>query len=255
MDDFADLENFYADQDELSNLEMGQHQYSHRENDFADYFGSVTDSNFRKRYRMSKSSFNLLCNDLNLPAKHRGNYIDPRVDVLCFLRYLCTGSFMEVSGDLLHISKASAHRAVHRVMLLIASLSDKYIKFPDDTTAIKQDFFDLYGFPFVVGAIDCTHVQIQSVGGNLSEVFRNRKGVFSINVQCVCDPKMSFIDVVCRWRGSTHDSRILENSNISSRFENNEINGILLGDAGYPLKTWLMTPLSNPTSVPEKSNI
>ena len=134
-------------------------------------------------------------------------------------------------------------------------MSDEYIKFPVDTTAMKQDFFDLYGFPFVVGAIDCTHVQIQSIGGNLTEVYRNRKGTFSINVQCICDPKMLFIDVVCRWPGCTHDSRILDNSYINFRFENGEINGLILGDGGYPLKKWLMTPLSNPTSIPEKSNL
>ena len=87
----------------------------------------MPDSNFKKRYRLSKNSITNLFYELNLEPKQRGNFIDPRIDVLCFLRYLCTGSFMEVSGDLLKISKSSSHRAVHRVM-------------------------------------DCTHVQIQSTG-------------------------------------------------------------------------------------------
>ena len=67
--DFADLENFHLDQDDLRDFEslsMEQH-YSHRENDYAHYFASITNGNFKKRYRMSKSSFNSLCNELNLP--------------------------------------------------------------------------------------------------------------------------------------------------------------------------------------------
>ena len=226
---------------------------SHRNHGFARYIDSITDVNFKKRFRLSKASFFSLCEQIQLMPKRRGNYIDPEIDVLCLLRYLCTGSFLEVSGDLLKISKASSHRAVHRIMRLVASLADEVIKLPEDIRKVENDFFDLYGFPLVVGAIDCTHIQIQSVGGPLAEVFRNRKGTFSINVQCICDPQLRFIDSVVRWPGSTHDSRILENSHIHQKFESGLIHGLLLGDAGYPLKNWLMTPLANPQTISEKS--
>ena len=43
------------------------------------------------------------------------------------------------------------------------------------------------GLPGVIGAIECTHVLIQSPGGDDAEIYRNRKGYFSINVQLVCD--------------------------------------------------------------------
>ena len=71
---------------------------------------------------------------------------------------------------------------------------------------MKNEFESKYGFPGVVGAIDCTHVKIKSVGGENAELFRNRKGIFSINVQAVCGPDLLFFDVVSRWPGSTHDS-------------------------------------------------
>lgn len=38
-------------------------------------------------------------------------------------------------------------------------------------------------FPKGIGAIECTHVPLLSPGGNNAEIFRNRKGFFSINVQ------------------------------------------------------------------------
>lgn len=55
-----------------------------------------------------------------------------------------------------------------------------------------------------------------------------------------------------RWPGSTHDSRILENSNVFAKFERREINGILLGDNGYPLRSYLITPFLTPNTRQER---
>ncbi len=80
---------------------------------------------------------------------------------------------------------------------------------------------------------DCTHVAIQSPGGATSELYRNRKGYFSLNVQMVGSANLLVEDVVARWAGSVHDSTILANSRIFAKFETGEIlNGYLLGDAG-----------------------
>ena len=50
-----------------------------------------------------------------------------------------------------------------------------------------------------------------------------------------------------------HDSRIFENSVIRDRFENNEVDGLLLGDNWYPCKRYLMTPLLHPVTIAEKA--
>ena len=42
-----------------------------------------------------------------------------------------------------------------------------------------------------------------------------------------------------------HDSTIFSNSNLCAKFENNEIEAsLLVGDAGYPFKNYLLTPLA-----------
>ena len=97
--------------------------------------------------------------------------------------------------------------------------------------------------PGIVGAIDCTRIPIQSPGGDTAELFRNRNGLFSINVQAICDHDLILTNVVARWPGSTHDSRNFENSNMCARLERKEIPGILIGDNGYPLRPYLITPL------------
>uniref|UniRef100_A0A8W8L739 DDE Tnp4 domain-containing protein n=1 Tax=Magallana gigas TaxID=29159 RepID=A0A8W8L739_MAGGI len=106
---------------------------------------------------------------------------------------------------------------------------------------VKRGFMDIGRIPEVVGAIDCTHIPIQSPRGRNTEIYRNRKGFFSINVQAICDHECNFTNIVARCPGSTHESRIFENSNICARFERHEIDGILLGDNGYPLRQYLIT--------------
>ena len=56
-----------------------------------------------------------------------------------------------------------------------------------------------------------------------------------------------FTNVVCKWPGSTHDAFMLSHSNIPVLMQRLG-EGWLLGDSGYPLKKWLMTPLQNPST-------
>ena len=74
-----------------------------------------------------------------------------------------------------------------------------------------------------------------------------------MNVQAVCDPIMRFTNIVCRWIGSMHDSRIFDNSAICAKFKNNEIVRVLLGNGGYSCRHYMMTPLHDPTSNQEKN--
>ena len=75
---------------------------------------------------------------------------------------------------------------------------------------------------------------------------------YILTLQSICDSNMIFLDVVCKWLGSCHDSFILQQSNIYDEFESGKYgNSILLGDSGYPLKSWLMTPIAAPTTPAE----
>jgi hypothetical protein len=54
-------------------------------------------------------------------------------------------------------------------------------------------------FPNCIGAIDCSHVKIQSPGGDQAETFRNRKLFFSLNVQTIADANLKIRDIVARF--------------------------------------------------------
>lgn len=160
-----------------------------------------------------------------------------------------------VIGDFSGVHKSTASRVIAQVSLAIARLAGNYIKLPQNSNQLREvqlGFYNIAKFPKCVGALDCTHIKIQSPGGDDAELFRNRKGYFSMNVQCICDSSLRITNIVCRWPGSAHDSTIFNMSRVRSQFENGEFRGsLLVGDSGYPLKSYLLTPLSNPISPEE----
>jgi len=95
--------------------------------------------------------------------------------------------FQIVSGDMRGISQASVSRIVTRVSKIIALHLGQYINFStqEHRRHNMNQFYNIARFPSVIGCIDCTHIRIVNPGGNNGEVFRNRKGWFSLNVQ-VC---------------------------------------------------------------------
>ena len=67
-----------------------------------------------------------------------------------------------------------------------------------------------------------------------------------MQLQVVCDTDTIFTDVYCGWPGAAHNARILRNSHLfhDAQTKTNDIfpgQTYIIGDAAYPLKTWLMT--------------
>ena len=133
----------------------------------------------------------------------------------------------------------------------------QFISFPHtpaQVAEIQEEFFNIAGFPRISGVIDCTHVLLHASNlGPDEHVYVNRKGKHSINVQLICKPDYTISNVVARWPGATHDSRIFQMSRICRAFARRRVSGILLGDSGYPLLPFLMTPISNPTTDAERA--
>lgn len=107
-------------------------------------------------------------------------------------------------------------------------------------------------FPFALGAIDCTHIGIRKPS-QFGDEYVNRKGFTSFNVQAICDADAVFLAVDCTWPGSVHDARVWSNSSIRTILESNDCGALIIGDEGYGISPWLMTPYKRPNG-PHETN-
>jgi hypothetical protein len=156
------------------------------------------------------------------------------------------------------VSQSTVSRAISTTLTSLTSplIIRRFIQFPSSAAEIRQNqeaFYAIAGFPGVVGTIDGTHIQIIAPHEYENE-YVNKHNYHSINTQIVFDAKYRILDVVAKWPGSTHDSRILNESGLRVLFDNNHIpiHTLLLGDCGYPAKRWLF-PFLRPLQ-PSQSN-
>ncbi|XP_063222478.1 putative nuclease HARBI1 [Bacillus rossius redtenbacheri] len=225
--------------------------YLPRSNPFEEY----DDKKFVMRYRLSKETVVRVLAQIedNLTFNsNRNRPVSPMNQLLLSLRFYATGAFMVVCGDLVGIHKSTVSRIIKRVTYNLAMLGRNVIKMPSndiERRSVMRSFHSIAGYPGVIGCIDCTHIPIQSPGGNNAELYRNRKQYFSINVQAVCDSNLLLTNVVARWPGFTHDSTIFNQSSIRAQLETGDIpEGVLLGDNGYACNHFLHTPLLQPAT-------
>lgn len=134
------------------------------------------------------------------------------------------------------------------MMSKICALKSELVKFPlpDELSSIEARFRLKKGFPGICGCVDGTQIPVKVPKDDQSELFRCRKGFFSLNVQLICCPRCEIYDIVASYPGSAHDSLIWNESEIADRFRQNGFeNYHLLGDSGYPLEKYLLTPYRN----------
>ncbi|XP_022823338.1 putative nuclease HARBI1 [Spodoptera litura] len=215
------------------------------------YESELSDSEFTFRFRLNKSSVNELLVKIlpNLRVKSSRNYgVSPLHQLLLTLRFYALGTMLVSVADFFGVSKATASRIVSDVSRAIAGLYPEYVKVLENT---QHAFHAIAGFPKVLGAIDCTHIPIQSPSSNIGEEYRNRKGIFSMNVQGVCNADLLFMNVVARWPGSAHDATIFNNSIIKSEYKHE---GVIVADA-FPLRTDVLKPYNTRGEFNDKQKI
>ncbi|KAI5754193.1 hypothetical protein M8J77_006645 [Diaphorina citri] len=224
--------------------------------DYGNPMEILTDLEFVKDYHMSKE----VVRDMLLPllqndADPRGAPVPPTLMGLTLLSYLATSSFQNMCGKIVKLSQPTVCKIVNMTSKTLALKMSDFIKFPppNQMNDIHVQFYALARFPGVTGIIDGTHIPIMNPGGPRAETFRNRKGTMSLNVQVVCGPNMEFFDLICRWPGSAHDSRMFNASSVKLRFDNDELPGYLLGDSGYAQTRKMYTPFPDPANPQEEA--
>jgi hypothetical protein len=119
-----------------------------------------------------------------------------------------------------------------------------FCRWPEDCSKLANQFFEIGGFPSTAGVIDGCHINISPPKKDKLS-FLNHHHSTSINVLAVAGPDLSFYFVDASAPGRSHDSKVLKESALWTSMEAGERpfpGGVLLGDSGYALRDWLITP-------------
>lgn len=132
-------------------------------------FEIYSDIEFRARFRVSKETvlyLDTVFGSTIKPLTKRSRPIQSVDQILLTLRFYATGSYQRVIGDLFNVEQPTVHRIVHRVTAKIAGMKPLYINMPttEEFPNVAHDFFSIAAFPRVIGAVDCTHIKINSPG-------------------------------------------------------------------------------------------
>lgn len=147
--------------------------------------------------------------------------IPPQTKLLAVLHLLASGTFQPTIAIVGGVSQPALSKFITPVLDAILSFIPQYLHFPNtaqEQQETRQGFYDIAGFPAVLGAIDCTHVPLVPPA-DTAHHYRNRKYTHSINVQAIVDHWRLFTNVVANYPGSVHDSFIFRQSIINQCFQ------------------------------------
>ena len=63
-------------------------------------------------------------------------------------------------GDLVGVERTTAGKKIRNAIAALVSLRPHFVRMPEtaaEVSACKRQFYEIAGFPGVIGAIDCTH--------------------------------------------------------------------------------------------------
>ncbi|XP_064469620.1 putative nuclease HARBI1 [Ornithodoros turicata] len=156
--------------------------------DRLDRFRIWSGTGFKRRYRFSKDTVRFIIETMrpDVQASELNCAIAPELQVLSALRFFAKGCYQYNASDMDRFSHPIQSGIVQRVAVALASRRSNFIKFPlslVEEEKAKNKFQRRFGFPLILGVIDGTHVRIKSPSGQTAQMYVNRKGYHSLNVQ------------------------------------------------------------------------
>ncbi|XP_050220275.1 protein ALP1-like [Mercurialis annua] len=211
---------------------------------------------FKKAFRMSKSTFDIICEELHSCIAKEDttlrNAIPVRQRVAVCIWRLATGEPLRLVSKRFGLGISTCHKLVLEVCSAIRNvLMPKYLQWPDEDglSKVKHEFESISGIPNVVGSMYTTHIPIIAPKISVAAYFnkrhteRNQKTSYSITVQGVVDPNGVFTDVCIGWPGSMPDDQVLEKSALFQRANGGLLKDVwIVGSSGYPLLDWVLVP-------------
>ena len=189
-------------------------------------------------------------------AKERGckfrDAVSVEKRVAISLVRLGSGNGLQIVGDLFGVAKCTVSRIVREFCSTVRlHLQKRFVKFPSESKLRKlaRDFEALHDIPYVVGAIDGSHIPILApvIGG---EDYYCRKSFHSALLQGIVDTNCIFWDYEFGWAGSMHDCTVFKLTQVGRKcIEGGLLPYKLIGDAAYPVRPWIYSPFKGGVDV------
>ena len=131
------------------------------------YVTELSNEEMAARYRFTNEGVDaledLLREDLERATK-RNKALTVRAMILITLRFLATGAFFNVVGDRMGYHKCTVSRVVAQVTDALCTRLRRFVVWPNQEARRRsvEAFYDVAGFPYVVGCVDGSHIRIQA---------------------------------------------------------------------------------------------
>ncbi|XP_030753176.1 protein ALP1-like [Sitophilus oryzae] len=171
-----------------------------------------------------------------------------KIKLVVTLTYLATGMSYRSLSHLYRVSKPSISLFIPEVCRAIYAALKQYIKFPETKEGwkiiIENGFRTKWNFPLCYGSIDGKHVEIKAPWKSGSQFFNYKKNKYSIVFLAVADHNYCFTYIDVGASGSASDGGVFKNCSLHQYLENGFLpeNGVMVGDAAFPLKKYLIKP-------------
>nr|XP_050026906.1 putative nuclease HARBI1 [Dermacentor andersoni] len=142
------------------------------------------------------------------------------------------------------VGESTHHTMMYPVMAFLLDIAPRIVTFPDDLQKLANALEQVSGFPDTIGGIDGSYIPVRCPAGKVRSVYVNGHYYPSLMLQGICDNWKRFLDARTGAPSKIHDSRIFWLSNISKKLPQLSAGKYhILGDAAYPSREFLMTPI------------
>ncbi|XP_024988754.1 protein ALP1-like [Cynara cardunculus var. scolymus] len=242
-------------------------------NDFSQrFYGSsyeIPDSeSFESMFKMSMKTFEYISSLVKeeMLAKASG-FSDLSGDplnlydlVAVALRRLGSGESLSLVGESLNLNQTTVAQITKLFTDAMEVRAVCHLRWPSteaEVEEVKGKMETISGLPNCCGAIETTHILMcLSIADRSSNVWRDRENNQSMTLQAIVDADLRFRDIVAGWPGSLTDETIHKKSTFfrlcqeGKKFngkkrelsEGTEIEEFIIGNSGFPLLPWLITP-------------
>ncbi|ERN10279.1 hypothetical protein AMTR_s00178p00058280 [Amborella trichopoda] len=220
---------------------------------------------FETIFKVSRKTFNYICSlvkdDLakgSSLTSTDGKVLSPEDQVAIALRRLSSGDSLHIVGEFCGVNHSTVSIITWRFVESMEERAIHHLKWPDnkEMEGIKSKFERIRGLPNCCGAIDTTHIVLSLPSVEASKLWCDHENKYSMVLQAIVDPDMRFRDIVTGWPGSMNDFLTLKTSRFFKLCEKGkrlngkkvelsegfEVREYILGDMGFPLLPWLVTP-------------